>query len=335
MKRKLYPILGILLVLFLFFSACAPAAPPAETGDATLSVRFLDVGQGDSIFLSCKGETMLIDAGEPDQGDAVVSALRALRVERLNYLVGTHPHADHIGGLERVLSEFPVEKILMPRAETDTRTFESLLDAVAEKGLKVTAPEPGTEFDLGEARVEVLGPREIYEDLNDCSLVLRVTLGRTSFLFTGDMEAGAEEDLLESGANLTARVLKVGHHGSETSSSEPFLDAVAPQYAVISVGEGNSYGHPAPQTLEALSRRGAEVFRTDLDGTILAESDGRDIEIAPEETGDTLLYIGNRNSKKFHLPDCASLPAEENRVSFGDRAAAVAAGYTPCGGCKP
>ena len=193
----------------------------------------------------------------------------------------------------------------------------------------------------------MLGPRREHENMNDRSLVLRVDYGDTSFLFTGDCEREGEQALLEDGCALSVDVLKVGHHGSGNSTSYPFLREVMPQYAVISVGSDNDYGHPAESTLSRLQDAGVDVWRTDLQGTILAVSDGKTITLtaekqtpeapAPAESGAGVeeRYIGNRNSKVFHLPACGGLPAEKNRVVFVTREEAVAEGYRPCGSCKP
>ncbi len=191
----------------------------------------------------------------------------------------------------------------------------------------------------------VLGPQKAYEDTNNTSIVLRLDYGETSFLFTGDAERDAEADMLEAGAALQADVLKVGHHGSNTSTSYPFLREVAPEYAVISVGEGNDYGHPHEETMSRLRDADVTVYRTDLQGHIVATSDGESISFAvqknagvptnPTQGAQADHYIGNINSKVFHRPDCSGLPAERNQVEFANRTDAVNAGYTPCGRCKP
>ena len=192
-----------------------------------------------------------------------------------------------------------------------------------------------------------MGPLKEYDDTNDTSIVLRVDYGQTSFLFTGDMETGPERDLVESGANLEATVLKAGHHGSDTSTGYRFLREVMPQYAVISVGEGNKYGHPSDEVLSRFRDAGTEVYRTDMQGHIIAKSDGKTVTFTTEKEADTATnptgnstlqtYIGNASSKKFHLPDCASAKniQEDKRVEFDSRLQAVLEGYEPCGRCKP
>jgi len=198
--------------------------------------------------------------------------------------------------------------------------------------------------------VQVLGPQQQYDDPNDTSIVLKVSYGDTSFLFTGDAERTAEADILDAGYDLSSTVLKVGHHGSDTSTSYPFLREIMPEYAVIQVGAGNSYGHPTEDTLSRLRDADVEVYRNDLQGTIICTSDGETVAFTTEknatartnptvvvtpELDDVGEYIGNKNSKKFHLPSCKNLPAEKNRIYFESRQAAVEAGQSPCGNCKP
>lgn len=262
------------------------SAAQGDTGgggsaSGTLEVYFFDVGQGDSELIRLPGgENILIDAGTSSTEDELVGELRSLGAETLDLVVATHPHADHIGGMAAVIDAFDVRQVVMPRiSESDTpttKTYENLLQSIADKGLTITPAEPGDELlSSGGAVLTVLAPNgEDYGDLNNYSVVLRLTYGEDSFLFTGDAEEASEEEMLSLDWPLTATVLKCGHHGSETSTSPAFLDAVSPQYAVISCGVDNDYGHPDTVTLEKLEAAGAEVFRTDLQGTILASTDG-------------------------------------------------------------
>ena len=262
------------------------SAAQGDTGgggsaSGTLEVYFFDVGQGDSELIRLPGgENILIDAGTSSTEDELVGELRSLGAETLDLVVATHPHADHIGGMAAVIDAFDVRQVVMPRvSESDTpttKTYENLLQSIADKGLTITPAEPGDELlSSGGAVLTVLAPNgKDYGDLNIYSVVLRLTYGEDSFLFTGDAEEESEEEMLSLDWPLTATVLKCGHHGSETSTSPAFLDAVSPQYAVISCGVDNDYGHPDAVTLEKLEAAGAEVFRTDLQGTILASTDG-------------------------------------------------------------
>ena len=230
----------------------ASAAAQQTPADETLTVRFLDVGQGDSILLACGDETMLIDGGPVEEGQFLVSRLNRLDVAELTYVVNTHPDEDHCGGLAAVLAKYPAEHVYSSVTEYTTKVFSNVVKYADEQGHPVEVPQTGDSWTLGSASVQVIGPVQTYSDPNNGSLVLRVDYGGTSFLFTGDMEQKAETDLMASGANVQADVLKAGHHGSPTSSSEAFLEAVAPSIAVISVGEDNDYGqgcavHRQPQ----------------------------------------------------------------------------------------
>ncbi len=326
--------------LLLLFAGCnAQTSNPAGTElapEGTLTVHFISVGQGDAILLQEGTNGFLIDSGESSAADIVLEYLEDQGIETLDYVVGTHPHEDHIGSLAAVISAYPVGVILMPEVAHSTATYEGLLDTIIDQGLTVTAPEPGTELVWGDVVIEILAPLKTYDSLNNDSIVLKVIHGENSFLFTGDIEAEAEGDLLSS--DLRADVLKVAHHGSATSTSAEFLAAVSPSYGVISVGEGNDYGHPSEDTLERLAAADVEIYRTDLSGAVVFTSDGAALSItgAPyEAAAPTTGYIGNQKSLVFHREDCANLPEEQNRVYFQSRQEAIAAGYRPCGNCKP
>ncbi len=257
-----------------------------ETADTEMTVHYLDVGQGDCMLLACDGEYMLIDAGDNSKGTAVQNYLTKQGVKTLKYVIGTHPDADHVGGLDVILYKFDCETVMLPDISKDTKTYRDVLDTMDQKGYTNTLPAAGEEFMLGSASCMLLGPRTSYEDANNNSVVILVTHGTNKFLFMGDAEAEAEEDILRGGADVKADVIKVGHHGSRYSSSESFLQAVTPSYAVISCGEDNKYGHPHAKTLNALRAMGVEVFRSDEQGTIVAVSDGSKItwNSAPSDT---------------------------------------------------
>ncbi len=333
---------ALLLLLVLLLGGCAPVPPAAPEADGQLQVHFIDVGQADCALLSCDGKYMLIDGGNVADSSLVVSYLQRAGVAELEAVVCSHAHEDHVGGLAGVLAVFPTAAVYAPTRTYASACFDKFMYYVNQQDLTVQIPAPGEEFLLGGARVRVLGPVKAYPDTNNTSLVLRVTFGETSFLFTGDMEREAETDLLESGAAVTADVLKVGHHGSSTSTGYRFLYEVDPRYAVISVGTDNSYGHPHEEVLSRLNDATVTTYRTDVCGTIVAASDGADISFRferatqatpfPTQAGE-VYYIGNRNSQKYHLPTCDGLPKEENRVTFASIAEAEAAGYTPCARC--
>lgn len=249
-------------------------------------VEFLDVGQGDAtvIYLP-NGETMLIDAGERDQGDNVVATLREQGVTRLDYVIGTHPHTDHIGGLQAVIEAFEIGKLYMPKVLHTTKTFESLLETVRNRNLTVYSAKAGVTVieEEGLSAVFIAPHGTDYEELNDYSAVLHLTFGETGFLFTGDAEAVSEHEMLNSGQSLSADVLKVGHHGSTTSNTVAFLKAVSPTHAVISCGADNDYGHPHKQILKRLSALKATVWRTDEQGTVTVISDGTTLTVTAEK----------------------------------------------------
>ncbi len=335
-----------LAVAYVLYSRQEKAAPPPAAG-SSFEIHFIDVGQADSALVICDGHYMLIDGGNAEDSDLVYSYLERYGARRLDCMVASHAHEDHIGGLSGALNYAAVDAALCPVTEYSSKVFQNMVKYLGEQGKALTVPEPGDKFSLGSAQVEILGPVREYDDTNNTSIVLRIDYGETSFLFTGDMETEAEEDLIDSGANLSATVLKAGHHGSDTSTGYRFLREVMPEYAVISVGEGNKYGHPSSEVLSRFRDAGTEVYRTDMQGHIIARSDGKTVIFTTEKEADTATnptgnsvpqtYIGNVGTKKFHLPDCASAKniQEEKRVEFYSRLQAVLEGYEPCGRCEP
>lgn len=246
-----------------------------------LTVDFIDVGQADSILITNNNESMLIDAGNNEDGEDIVKYLENKGIKKLNYVVGTHPHEDHIGGLDDVInSDIQIENILMPKITTTTKTFEDVLDAIENKELTVEAPSKGYEFKIGEANCKVMTDSIIDKDnLNISSIVIRLTFENNSFLFMGDSEEENEKTISWPKTD----VLKVGHHGSNTSSSEKFLNEVSPKYAVIMAGEGNSYGLPKDEIVKRIESLGTTIYRTDKNGTIEMISDGNEIKITTEK----------------------------------------------------
>ena len=244
------------------------------TDGEKIQIHFFDVGQADSILLISNNEAMLIDAGTNETGKTVVQNLKNLGISKIDYLVGTHPHEDHIGGLDDVINNFEIGTIYMPKIQTNTKTFEDVLDAISNKGLKVTSPNKGDTFTVGDVNCEVmLCTPELAEEknnLNLSSIVIRSTFKEQSYLFMGDAET--ENEKLRDWPQTN--ILKVGHHGSKTSSSEKFLNEVKPQIAIIQAGKDNKYGLPKQETLDKISKLGTIIYRTDENKNILLESDG-------------------------------------------------------------
>ena len=345
--------LGILLALCLLLTACSPAGASMSVPEhsAGLTVYYLDVGQADAAVLLCDGEVMMIDGGNAGDSDFIYAWLEKQGIDKIDVMVCSHSHEDHVGGLSGALNYATVTTAYAPVAEADTKVFSNFVYYLEEQDVSITVPEAGDTFGFGSAQVEFLGPVEDYDDPNNTSLVMRITYGETSFLFTGDMETKSEEDMLDAYWDLSATVLKVAHHGSDTSSSMEFLEAVDPAYAVISVGEDNEYGHPMAVVLDRLAELAIPVYRTDELGTICCVSDGKTLTFTSEENADladyvmperepqpqpsAATYIGNKNTEKFHSTDCSKLPEPENQIVFDSRQAAVDAGYSPCGICEP
>lgn len=245
-----------------------------------LVVDYIDVGQADSILLRNKDKTMLIDAGTNEQGKNVVSFLKEEGISKIDYLIGTHPHEDHIGGLDDVINNFDIGKIYMPKRETTTKTFKDVLSAIKNKNLTITQPKKGEIIDLGQAKCEFMTEPIIDDDnINLSSLILRVEFGNNSFLFMGDAEKQNEKTITWPKTD----VLKVGHHGSDTSSSKEFLEQVNPKYSIIMVGEGNTYKLPKQPIIDRIEKIGSKIYRTDKNGNIKIISDGNNLEIKTEK----------------------------------------------------
>lgn len=242
-----------------------------------LEVHFIDVGQGDCALLTCDGESMLIDAGGNDMGDKVADYIEYLDIDKLDYVVATHPDADHIGGIDTVLKNIDCGEIIMTDEDKDTMTYQEVADIIQEKNIKIHIPEAKQTIDLGCATVTVLGPVEKNENSNNNSIVLLVTHGKEKFLFTGDAETEEMEQICDLGIDLDADVYKVSHHGSSTGIDDEFLAEVSPEFAIISCGDDNSYGHPHAEVLNYLRNNNVSLFRTDEQGTIVAVSDGEGI----------------------------------------------------------
>ena len=260
--------------------------------DGNLIVDFIDVGQGDSILIRQGDHAMLIDGGTSECKDDLLNFLKSENIQKFDYIVGTHPHEDHIGSLDDVVNAYDFDTILFPKVTTTTKTFENLVNAVKNKNKKFTTPVSGNEYTLGDAKFKILAPSsDSYQSLNNYSIVIKLTYGENTFMFTGDAETLSETEMLNSFDDLTADVLKIGHHGSTTSTSKKFLNAVNPKYAVISVGKDNTYNHPTKTTMNKLEELKIPVYRTDEEGTIECVSNGKDITFNVEPG--SYDYMGN------------------------------------------
>jgi competence protein ComEC len=295
-------LMDLVMVLTVTALACAVPTPPpllpsptvttpptAPAGGQPLTVLFLDIGQGDATLMrSPGGRTMLIDGGNgpSDADNVILPALQAWGSDRLDVMVITHPDQDHIGGLPRVVEAVPVGQVVLTGQVHTTQTYERLLTAIRDKRLPAVRARGGVSLDFDPAlTTSILGPTDALvesDDTNNASIVIRMSYGSVTFLFIGDAEETEEEVILNSGADVHAQILKVGHHGSRNSTSPDWLQAVSPQVGIISVGENNRYGHPHPEVLQWLSQFGVKVYRTDQQGTITVTTDGTTYEVSTE-----------------------------------------------------
>jgi len=286
MKRTRGVLLTLAIVLaFIIYAVYLQRHPgpgpdvTSETADV-LTVTFIDVGQGDSELIQQGGNAVLIDTGEYAQRKALTSTLDALGVTSLDYVIATHPHTDHMGSMDVIINTYDVKHVMMPNATANTVAFDKTLKAIAKKGLRIELPVPGESIRAGNIELQILAPNSgEYQDANNDSIVARLQWGDTSFIFEGDAEALSEREILDKGFDVSADVIKIGHHGSVSSSSDAYLDAVNPRMAVISCAQGNVYGHPHKETLAKLKKRGIAVYRTDTMGTITMQSDGTNISV--------------------------------------------------------
>lgn len=301
MKTKRIPTIAIVSVLIMLVSAALTlfnAFPPTDDGADTSSAQsvqldgnggfciiFIDVGQADSALVECDGHYMLIDGGNVADSDLIYTVLKKNEVSHLDYIVATHAHEDHVGGLSAALELCTVDTVYCSVTEYSSKAFTNFATKAQKRGAPITVPKAGESFSLGRSTVTVFAPLKAYDDTNNMSIVLKISYGETSFLFAADAERESEADMYEAGADLSATLLKVGHHGSSTSSTYLFLREVMPRYAIISVGAGNSYGHPHEETLSRLHDAGVTVYRTDECGDIICRSDGRQLSFETQKNG--------------------------------------------------
>lgn len=334
--------------------------------DSTFEIHFIDVGQADCALILCDGEAMMIDGGNSADSSLVYAYLQKLGIDHLEVMVASHSDEDHCGGLSGALNYATVDTAYCSVSEHDTKAFTNFVTYLEKQDKEITIPATGDSFALGSAVCTVIGPISQVNDPNNMSIVVRIEYGDTSFLFTGDASYDEENEILDAGYDISCDVLKVGHHGSSSSTSYRWLRSAAPAYAVISVGANNSYGHPTETVLSRLRDADVTTYRTDLQGTIICTSDGQTVSFAVEknQNADTLAgagaggnhteespqttedsasisditYIVNINSKKFHEPDCSSVKqmAESNKLEVTcSREDLIADGYSPCGNCDP
>lgn len=286
MRKFHFKLLIILTLVFsLILVGCNNSKPTYnissdhEKTNNKLLVHFIDVGQGDSILVQVNDKNLLIDAGPESNKDSLLQYLKSKNIKKLNYVLATHPHEDHIGGMDDVIKAFNVDKFYSPKIQNTTKTYTNMIKALNDKNLKLTVVRPELRLDLGkDVTAEFLAPnKDEYKDLNDYSAVLKITYKNNSFLFTGDAEALSEKEILSKDYNVKSDVLKLGHHGSSSSTSNNFLDKVSPSIVVASLAKGNDYGHPHKETLKKIKDRNLKFYRTDESGTILLESDGTKI----------------------------------------------------------
>lgn len=282
-RKKYIKIFAALVILISFITGCSNS-PSSENisnieNKNIMKVNYIDVGQGDSILVQVNGKNLLIDAGPNDNTDKLISYLNKQNIKKLDYVVATHPHEDHIGGMDVVIKKYEIGQFYAPKKTANTKTFESMITALKSKNLKINSAKAGINLDLGEnTKCEILAPNSTnYEDVNNYSAVIKITYGDSKFLFTGDAEKLSEKEILSKNYDIDSDVLKVGHHGSSTSSSKAFLDKVSPKIAVISLGKNNDYGHPHKETTAELKKRNIQTYRTDIDGSVVLISDGKKV----------------------------------------------------------
>lgn len=324
-------------------------------------IHYIDVGQADAALVLCDDSAMLIDGGNVADSSLIYAYLKEHGVEHLDYIICTHAHEDHVGGLAGALNYATVGVAYCPVRLHDTDAFSNFVKYLDEQNVSITVPEAGDTFNLGSAEATIIGPVKQSDDTNNTSIVLRIVYGNTSFLFTGDAEREEEQDILDAGYTLSSTVLKVGHHGSANSTTYPFLREIMPTCAVISVGLNNSYGHPTEDALSRLRDAGVKVYRTDIQGHIICISDGENVSFSVSKNSDAdtfglpqnsidnqnidndagsmeASYVLNTNTHKFHYPTCSSVDSmkDSNKSIYtGSREEVISMGYSPCGRCHP
>lgn len=278
--KKYFNILLAIFISIFLLSGCTGNLNSNSTQNYNgLKIHYIDVGQGDSELIQVNGKNLLIDAGPNESRDKLMSYLSKQNIKKFDYVIATHPDEDHIGGMGNVIKKYSIDKFYTPKKIVNTRTFEYMIQQLKNKNMKIDTPTPGVQLNLGKnTDAEILAPNnKNYPDTNNYSVVLKITYGNTKFLFTGDAEKTSEMEMIDKNYDLSADVLKVGHHGSSNSTSQQFLDKVNPKIAIISCGKNNKYGHPHKITINKLKKKNIKIYRTDVNGTIILTSDGSKI----------------------------------------------------------
>lgn len=346
----------IFLIVVLFLTSCSVSFQNKDSkfydsdgvsvtpSDDTVQFHFIDVGQGDCIFIQNGDKTVLIDAGTYESGHKIYKYLTDRGIKKLDYFIITHPHDDHVGGAENIARGLKIDTLFLNSGlDYNSYSYEKFIDVLIEKDITPSNPDLDTVYEIGGMKLKFLSPHKNFGDENENSFVTLIEFGEVKALFTGDIEKTAETDILSRITDISADILKVAHHGSRTSSSQHFINAVYPSVAVIQSEKGNNYGHPHDEALERLERVGCKILRTDEEGTIVLSTDGKTLrrstgeEYSPadEKQPITFSYIGNKKSKVYHTDLCPNLPGKNNRITFHSKEEAENSGYKKCGNCNP
>ena len=346
-SKRIISLIAIVLIAMTILIGCDEGSMTFESSEGNLVIHYIDVGQGDStLVMFPNDEVALIDGGTKAGRLDLVDYLKKFKINKIDYLIGTHPHEDHIGGLPEVIRNFEIGKIYLPNKTNNTQIFEELLNEIKNNNLKISEGKTGVEIiENKDFKFYMIGPSKEYQNINNNSIVTKITYKDFSTLITGDAEKEAELDMIKEGHNLKADILRVGHHGSSTSNSEEFLDKVDPAYAIISYGKDNTYGHPHREVIDSLNKRNIVTLKTEELGDIILQTDGKKVtwltditeegRVANIEKPDNIeeIYIGNINSKTFHAESCNSLPKDENQIRFNSKEEALKEGYKPHSVC--